>query len=97
MLSFASNLSSKSDALLLFVTESYEYKDKKRIFSKELIQRIDLFLKSLKSKSKKEEINSFDISDKKKCFVIKIKNERPNYYFEDVGGAFFSYVKIKQY
>ena len=93
MLSFTSNLSSKSDALTLFVTESYEYKDKKRILSKELTKRIDLFLKSLKSKSKKEEINSFDISDKKKCFVIKIKNKRTNYYFEDVGGAFFSYVK----
>ena len=52
-----------------------------------------MFLKSLKSKSKKEEINSFDISDKKKCLVIKIKNKRTNYYFEDVGGAFFSYVK----
>ncbi len=93
MLSFASNLSSSSNAFVLFVTENYEYEDKKGILSKELTEKVDLFIKSLKTKSKKEEINSFDISDKKKCFLIKIKNKRQNYYFEERGGTFFSYVK----
>jgi len=93
MLSFASNLSPNSNAFVLFVTENCEYKDKKGILSKELVKKIDLFLKSLKVKDKKEEINSFDISDKKKCFVIKVKNKYQNYYFEEIGGTFFSYVK----
>ena len=70
MLSFTSNLGTNSDAFVLFVTENYEYKDKKGILSNELVKKIDLFLKSLKVKNRKEEINSFDISDKKKCFVI---------------------------
>ena len=75
------------------MTENYEYKDKNEILSKELIKKIDLFLKSLKAKSKKEEISSFDISDKKKCFIIKVKKKYENYYFEEIGGAFFTYVK----
>ena len=93
MLSFSSNLSTNSNAFVLFVTEDYEYKDENEILSKELITKIDLFLKSLKAKSKKEEISSFDISDKKKCFIIKVKKKYENYYFEEIGGAFYTYVK----
>ena len=93
MLSFASSLSPDSDAFVLFVTEKYDYKDRNDIFSKELVKKIDSFIKSLKAKNKKEEINSIDISDKKKCFIIKIKNKYENYYFEEIGGTFFTYVK----
>ena len=93
MLSFASSLSPNSEAFVLFVTEKYAYKDKNNIFSKELVKKIDSFLKSLKTKNKKEAINSIDISDKKKCFVIKIKNKYENYYFEEIGGTFFTNVK----
>ena len=80
MLSFASSLSPNSDAFVLFVTEKYDYKDKNAIFAKELVKKIDSFLKSLKAKNKTEAINSIDISDKKKCFVIQIKNKYENYY-----------------
>jgi len=62
----------------------------------DLVKKIDSFLKSLKAKNKKEAINSIDISDKKKCFVIKIKNKYENYYFEEIGGTFFAYVKKLQ-
>ena len=93
MLSFASSLSPNSEAFVLFVTEKYDYKDKNDIFSKELIKKIDSFLESLKTKNKNEAINSIDISDKKKCFVIKIKNKYENYYFEEIGATFFTYVK----
>ena len=34
-----------------------------------------------------------DISDKKKCFIIKTKNSYESYYFEEVGGSFYSYIK----
>ena len=93
MLSFASSLSDNSDAFVVFVTDKYDYKDKNKILSNELVRKIDSFLKSLKTKKMKEEINSFDISEKKKCFVIKVKNNYENYYFEEIGGAFYTYVK----
>ena len=82
MLSFASSLSDNSDAFVVFVTDKHDYKDKNKILSNELVRKIDSFLKLLKAKNKKEAINSIDISDKKKCFVIKIKNKYENYYFE---------------
>ena len=63
MLSFASSLSDNSDAFVVFVTDKYDYKDKNNFLSNELVKKIDLFLKSLKTKKKKEEINSLDISE----------------------------------
>ena len=75
MLSFTTSLSPKSDAFALFVSEKYEYKDNKNILNKEIKKKIDLFLKSLKEKKRQEEISSFDISDKNKCFVIKTKQK----------------------
>ena len=93
MLSFASSLSRDSRAFVVFVTEKYEYRDKNHILSKDLVQKIDSFLKTLKAKNKDEEINSLDISDHKKCFVIKVKNKYENFYFEEIGGAFFTYIK----
>jgi len=93
MLSFISGLSPNSAAFALFVGEKYEYKDTKGILSDEMRKKIDIFLKSLKSGNQKEEISSMDISDKKKCFVIKVKNKYENYYFEEMGGSFFTYIK----
>jgi len=93
MLSFASSLSSGSEAFALFVTEKYKYIDKNAILPKDINQKINSFLKTLKTKNKKEEISSIDISDKKKCFIIRIKDSRENYYFEELGATFFSYVR----
>ena len=93
MLSFASTLSRNSEALVVFVTEKYDYKDKNRILSKDLVQKIDLFIQTLKLKNKDEEINSIDISDQKKCLIIKVKNKYENSYFEEIGGALFTYIK----
>ena len=53
MLSFTSSLSPNSDALAIFVTEKYDYKDKNGLLSKDLIQKIDSYLKIIKAKSKK--------------------------------------------
>ena len=93
MLSFTASLSPNSTAFALFVTEKYDYKDAKGILSKDITKKIDLFLKSLKEKKQKGEISSLDISEKKKCFIIKIKNKFENYYFEELGGSFFTYIK----
>ncbi len=93
MLSFTGSLSQNSNAFALFVTENYEYNDAKGILSIDISKKIDLFLKSLKTKKQEEEISSLDISDKKKCFIIKVKKKHESYYFEEIGGSFFTYIK----
>ena len=93
MLSFASGLSPDSDAFAIFVTEKYELKDESDLLSKDVVQKVNLLLKSLKLKNQGEEINSFDISSQKKCFIIKVKNKRNNSYFEEIGGMFFTNIK----
>ena len=93
MLSFTSGLSTNSDALAIFVTEKYEYKDKKSILSADTIKKINSFVSVLKTKKKEEEINSFDISNRQKCFIIKVKNKYESYFPQESGGTFFSYLK----
>ena len=93
MLSFTGSLSPDSDALAIFVTENYEYKDKRHVLSRDVEKKINSFLGVLKVKKIKEDINSFDISDRKKCFIIKVKNKYASYYPEENGGTFFSYLK----
>ena len=47
----------------------------------------------LKVKKSKEDINSFDISGKQKCIVIKVKDNFESYWPQEIGGNFFSYLK----
>ena len=46
MASFISSLSQDSDALAIFVNEKYDYKDKRGVLSKSLVQKINSFLKA---------------------------------------------------
>ena len=93
MASFTSSLSNDSDALTIFVDEKHDYKDKKGVLPKSLVQKINSFLKVIKTKKKDEEIISFDISDKQKCFIVKIKSKYENFFPEEIGGRFFSHLK----
>jgi len=93
MLRFTSSLNPKSDAFAIFASESYTYKNKHNILSKAIIEKIDSFLKTIKEKKGKDEINYFDISSKQKCFIIKVKSKHNSYYPEEIGGIFFSYLK----
>ena len=93
MVSFTSSLSSDSDALAIFVNEKHAYKDKKGVLSKSLVQKINSYIDTLKNKKKNEEIISFDISDKQKCLIIKVKNKYESYFPQECGGRFFSYLK----
>ena len=52
MLSFARGLSPNNEAFAIFVSENYEYKDKGNILSRDINQKINLFLKTLKQKKK---------------------------------------------
>ena len=93
MLSFTSSLSPSSDAFVIFVTEKYGYKDKKNILAADTVKKINSFISVLRVKKKEEDINSFDISNKQKCFIIKVKHKYENSIPQESGGAFFSYLK----
>ena len=93
MLSFTSSLSPDCEAFAIFVTEKYDYKDKKDILSNNEVKKINSFLDILKVKRKDEELSSFDVSNQQKCFIIKVKNKYENYYPQEIGGALFSYIK----
>ena len=93
MLSFTSRLSPDSGAFAIFITEKYEYKDKRGILSDDVVKKINSFLRVLKVKKKEEDISSFDLSDQQKCFAIRVKNKYASYIPQEKGGAFFSYLK----
>ena len=83
MLSFASNLRPHTDAFVVFVTEKYDYKDKRHILPSNTVQKINSFLRELKLKKKEEDISSIDISNQQKCFcshgltfqLLQLKNQ----------------------
>ena len=93
MLSFTSSLRDNSEAFAIFVTEKYDYKDKKGVLPDGTVKKINSFLSVLKLKKKEEDISSFDISSKQKCFIIKVKKKYESYSPQDDGGSFFSYLK----
>jgi len=93
MLSFTPSLSPNSTAFALFVNEKYAYRDTRGILTKDIENKINLFIKNLKAKNHKEEVSSFDLSEKKKCFIIMVKNKYENSYFEELGGSFFTNIK----
>ena len=93
MLSFTSDLSSDSDAFVVFVVEKQRYKDAKGLIEENTINRINSFLDVLKAKSDEEKLNVFDVSDKKKCFVIKVSKKHDKSYAQELGAEFYSYAK----
>ena len=80
MSSFASSLSSDSEAFAIFVNDKFHFKDKKNLLSKEASNKINSYLGTLKGKKSEEEIFSLDISGKQKCFIIKVKKKYETYY-----------------
>jgi len=92
MLSFTSRLSPNNEGFAIFVTEKYDYTDKKNILSNDTIKKINSFLNVLKVKRKSEDVSSFDISSRQKCFIIKVQNKYESYSPEESGGIFFSYL-----
>ena len=90
MLSFTGALSLTGDAFVVFVTDKYEYIDKNSILPKDVISKVNPFIKSLKEKNLNGDINSIDITEKKKCFLVKIGKKNDKYYFEEIGGTLFT-------
>ncbi len=93
MLSFTSSLSPNSEAFAIFVTEKYDYNNRRDVLPKNTVQKINSFLSVLKIKKNEDDISSFDISDKQKCFIIKVKKKYKSYSPQESGGSFFSYIK----
>ncbi len=93
MLSFTSSLSPGVEGFAIFVNEKYGFRDKKGVLPKNVVQKINSFLSSLKVKKTDEDISSLDISEKQKCFIIKVKNKYESYWPQESGGSFFSYLK----
>ena len=57
------------------------------------LKKINSFLGVLKEKKSEENISYFDISDRQKCFIIRVKNKFDSYFAQENGGSFFSYLK----
>ncbi len=93
MLSFASSLSSDNGAFAIFVNDKFNFKDRKNLLSKEVKNKINLYLSNLKDRKNEEQISSLDITPKQKCFIIKVKKKYENYYPEEKGGIFYTYLK----
>jgi leucyl aminopeptidase len=89
MLNFTRSLSLSGDAFVIFISDKYEYVGKDNLLPKDTVLRIKSFIKSLKDKKQEDQINSIDITEKKKCFVVKINNSG-NSYFEEQGGNLFT-------
>ena len=93
MLSFISGLSPNSEAFAILVNEKYAYKNTKSILPNDAVKKINTFVSLLKEKKTKEDISSFDITEKQKCFIIKVKTKYNSYIPQESGGNFFSYLK----
>ena len=93
MFNFTSSLSPNNDGFVIFVSEKLEYRDEKNILSKNISQKIDSFIRALKTRKNDDEITSFDISNQQKCFIVKLNNKNENNYTEEKGADFFVYLK----
>ena len=93
MLNFTGSLNEDSGAFAIFVNEKYRFNDKKKILTEASTKKINSFLDILRTRKSEDSIFFFDVSDKQKCFVIKIKNKFKSYWPQECGGNFFSHIK----
>ena len=86
------NNSSKSKLgnFIFFVDEKYSLSRLKVHFTK---SENEFISDVLKSQNLKKKIISFDISSKKKIFLISIKRDIKNSQIENLGAEFFNYLK----
>ena len=92
MVGFSRKFNVSYDALVMFVDEKFNYRDRHHCLSSSIKLKIDAFVKVIKAQKEENEIYSFDISEKTKCFIIKNKTEELNNYLEDLGAKFYSYL-----
>ena len=86
----------QEETLTFFVNENLNFKLTKKIFSDQILNKIHIFLKNLKSKKIKEKIIGFDISEKNKVLFIVIKENLVSNNFEELGANFYSFIKTNK-
>jgi len=86
----------QGETLTFFLNENFDFRAESRIFSAQTLNKIQVYLKNLKSKKIKKKIISFDISEKNKALFIIVKEKLLSNDFEKMGANFFSYVKMSK-
>tara|TARA_B100001123_G_scaffold449574_1_gene615469 strand:- start:689 stop:2176 length:1488 start_codon:yes stop_codon:yes gene_type:complete len=79
----------RGETLVFFLNESLEFKTGRQIISNQVSNKIQIFLKNLKSKKRGEKIISFDISEANKALFIVVKENLHSNDFETIGANFF--------
>ena len=85
MINFNSKFNSKAANIGFFVSNELKFEANKSV-PKEMIYKINSFLKKV-SKNNKKEILSFDLSENQKCFLIIVKKNLETYEVNNLGAA----------
>lgn len=86
----------QGETLTFFLNENLNFKVESKIFSAQTLNKIQVYLKNLKFKKKKEKIISFDISEKNKVLFIVAKEKLVSNNFEELGANFYSFIKTNK-
>jgi len=86
----------QGETLTFFLNENLDFKVESKTFSAQTLNKIQVYLKNLKFKKKKEKIISFDISEKNKVLFIIVKEKLVSNNFEELGANFYSFIKTNK-
>ena len=86
----------QDETLIFFINENLNFKSPGKLFSAEILKKIQAHLKNFKLKKDKKKIISFDFSEKNKALFVVLKEKLNPSNFEKIGADFFSYVKINK-
>ena len=86
----------EGEVLTFFLNENLDFKVESKIFSAQVLDKIQVYLKNSTFKRKKEKIISFDISEKNKVLFIIIKEKLISTNFEELGANFYSFIKTNK-
>jgi len=86
----------QGETLTFFLDENLDFRLENKIVSQQILDKIKVFLKQLRSEKNKEKIISFDISEKNKVLFIIVKQKLFPNDFENMGANFFAYVKTNK-
>ena len=86
----------QGETLTFFLNENLDFKVESKTFSAQTLNKIQVYLKNLKFKKKKEKIISFDISEENKVLFIIVKKKLVSNNFEELGANFYSFIKTNK-
>jgi len=86
----------QGETLTFFLNENFDFRAESRIFSAQILNKIQVYLKNLKFKKIKEKIIGFDISEKNKVLFIVVKENLVSNNFEELGANLYSFIKANK-